>query len=191
MAMKKGVCPICVEGELHEQVKKNLVSYAGCEAEIDAFYSICDACGSEQANAAQARANKRSMIKFKKCVDGLLIGSEVRVAREKLGIKQSEAARIFGGGPVAFSKYEKDDVMQSEAMDRLLRVATRVPGAFEFLAERAGYSLEHGSLIERIADDDWERLQVEGAKKAPAQIQILEEYAPEHETDAQWTAAQA
>ena len=82
------------------------------------------------------------MVAFKKRVDGLLTGSEVKSLRERLGLRQSDAARIFGGGPVVFSKYESDDVAQSEAMDRLLRVATEVPGAFEYLTKRAQVHVE-------------------------------------------------
>lgn len=46
-----------------------------------------------------------------------------------MGINKSEAARIFGGGPVAFSKYEADDLAQSGVMDRFLRLAAAVPEA--------------------------------------------------------------
>ena len=81
----------------------------------------------------QARDNKRRMVAFKKSVDGLLTGAEVRALRERLGLKQSDAARVFGGGVVAFSKYENDDVTQSEAMDKLMRLADRVPQARNML----------------------------------------------------------
>lgn len=130
-------CPICGEGHLEARVAKNAVEYKGHTAVLDAHYAVCDTCGSEQTNAAQARMNKRAMLAFKKRVDGLLTGAEVRALRERLGIKQQEASRIFGGGPVAFSKYENDDVMQSEAMDRLLRLAADVPGAFGYLRQQA------------------------------------------------------
>jgi HTH-type transcriptional regulator/antitoxin MqsA len=70
------------------------------------------------------------MVAFKKEVDGLLTGAQVRALRERLGINQSEAAKIFGGGLVAFSKYESDDVSQSEAMDKLLR-APDIPAYIE------------------------------------------------------------
>ena len=136
--MKKGsLCPICEEGNLSERVSKNRVNYKGKTTELDSHFSVCASCGSEQANAQQVRTNKRYMVAFKKQVEGLLTGSEVRSVREKLGLKQSDAAKIFGGGPVAFSKYETDDVTQSEAMDKLLRVAAEVLGAFDYLAKSA------------------------------------------------------
>lgn len=131
-------CPICGEGRLQPHVGKNRVEYKGKTAELDLLYSLCDACGSEQSDTGQLRSNKRAMVAFKKRVDGLLVGAEVRALREKLGLSQVEAARVFGGGPVAFSKYESDDVAQSEAMDKLLRLAAELPEAFELLARQAG-----------------------------------------------------
>lgn len=71
-------------------------------------------------------------------MDGLLTGAQIRTLRESLGLTQAQAARIFGGGPVAFSKYEHDDVTQSDAMDKLLRVANAVPEALAHL-ERAAH----------------------------------------------------
>lgn len=129
------ICPICGEGRLEPRIGKNAVEYRGRSAELEVAYSVCNACGSEQSDAAQLRANKRAMIAFRKRVDGLLTGAEVRALRERLGISQAEAARIFGGGPVAFSKYESDDVAQSEAMDKLLRLADALPAAFDYLLE--------------------------------------------------------
>jgi HTH-type transcriptional regulator/antitoxin MqsA len=78
------------------------------------------------------------MQEFKKEVDGLLTGKEIKELRSRFRITQAQAAKIFGGGPVAFSKYEADDVSQSEPMDKLLRVALSVPGAFAWLSKEAG-----------------------------------------------------
>ncbi|PLY15326.1 MAG: type II toxin-antitoxin system MqsA family antitoxin [Sedimenticola sp.] len=144
------LCPICGEGNLHPEVGKNPVEYKGQTTELDLHYSLCDACGSEQADATQTRVNKRLMIAFKKRVDGLLVGAEVRAVREKLGLSQAEAAQAFGGGPVAFSKYESDDVAQSEAMDKLLRLAAELPSAFDLLCRRAG-------LGRVLAGEQWQQ----------------------------------
>jgi len=148
MNESSNVCPICGEGVMHPRVGKHAAEYKGTGEEIDLHFSLCDACGSEQSDAAQLRANKRAMVAFKKRVDGLMAGIEVRALREKLGLNQAEAAQIFGGGPVAFSKYESDDVAQSEAMDKLLRLAAALPAAFELLVRRAG--------VERAAGENWQ-----------------------------------
>ena len=57
-------------------------------------------------------------------------------------LTQAQAAKLFGGGPVAFSKYENDDVAQSEAMDTLLRLVRRSPEAFWALVEEKAMQAE-------------------------------------------------
>ncbi|PPK75627.1 HTH-type transcriptional regulator/antitoxin MqsA [Methylobacter tundripaludum] len=140
-------CPICGEGHLQLRVDQNETEYKGHNGLISLFYSECDACGSEQADAIQTRNNKRAMLAFKKEVDGLLTGAQLKELRNRLNITQSQAAAIFGGGPVAFSKYESDDVMQSESMDKLLRLADAVPAAFTHLALQAGVAIPSGVVI--------------------------------------------
>lgn len=134
----KEICPICDEGHLEQFLDKNSVEYKGHTTELNSYYSVCDTCGCEQTNATQMRNNKRTMLAFKKEVDGLLTGEEIRKIRSFLGITQNEAAIIFGGGTVAFSKYENNDIAQSVSMDKLLRVANEVPEAFHVLAKKVG-----------------------------------------------------
>lgn len=131
-------CPVCGDGHLVAQIIQTPVEYNGKSGDLSIRLSVCTACGSEQAGASEMRANKRAMVAFRKQVDRLLTGAEVRAVREKLQLTQARAAEIFGGGLVAFSKYENDDIAQSEAMDKLLRVAAVLPSAFNYLASRAG-----------------------------------------------------
>ncbi|HHI93159.1 MAG TPA: type II toxin-antitoxin system MqsA family antitoxin [Gammaproteobacteria bacterium] len=145
------LCPICGEGHLQPRIGRSPVEYKGQTSEVEFHSSVCDACESEQLDAAQLRANKRAMVAFKKQVDGLLSGAEVRALREKLGLSQADAAKVFGGGPVAFSKYESDDVAQSEAMDKLLRLAAEIPAAFEVLTHR----VDDGSVATSM---EWEEV---------------------------------
>lgn len=118
----KSKCLICGTGYLTEKITHELITYKGQEFNAPIHYSTCNICG-DQANAAQTRKNKRTVIAFKKQVDGLLSGAEIRKIRIDLNLNQLDAAARFGGGPVAFSKYENDDIMQSKAMDHHLRSA--------------------------------------------------------------------
>lgn len=156
----KAACRVCGNGHLHACIRKNNVEYKGVQAELDVSYSVCDGCSSEQAAGNQLRANKRAMIKFKKTVDGLLTGEEVREIREMLRLSQVEAAKVFGGGPVAFSKYENDDVAQSWAMDKMIRLAAEIPTAFDYLARQAG-------IKKAIAVSSWSMLDSLPATSTP------------------------
>lgn len=150
-------CPICGQGHLVEATEFNMVEYGGRTTSLPMLYSVCDVCGSDQSDAAQTRANKRAMIAFRKQVDGLLTGAEVRALRERLGLNQAQAAQIFGGGPVAFSKYENDDVAQSDAMDKLLRVAADMPETFARLAAMAGVEIPHApDQADEWRSADWD-----------------------------------
>lgn len=137
----KHECPICGEGTLTSYVKEREAEYKGQKGTVERHYSVCDACGSEQAGAAEMKANKRAVLAFRKHIDGLLTGGEVRSLRRSLGLSQSDAGRLFGGGPVAFSKYENDDGAQSEPMNNLLKVSKRFPMVAAYLANEAGVTL--------------------------------------------------
>ncbi|NKC13646.1 MAG: YgiT-type zinc finger protein [Gammaproteobacteria bacterium] len=180
------LCPVCGEGNLHAHVGKNPVEYKGRATELELHFSLCDACGSEQADAGQTRTNKRLMNAFKKRADGLLTGVEVRGLRERLGLSQAEAAQIFGGGPVAFSKYETDDVVQSEAMDKLLRLAVGLPAALELLRHRAG--------VDRvIAGEEWHAAgnwhpAALGARSVSGPVRLISSSTPCGEQEARYAA---
>lgn len=98
----------------------------------------CDTCGADPVFTDQIRRNQLKIADAKRVHDGLLTGAQIRAVRERLGLSQSQASEIFGGGANAFSKYERGDVMQSVAMDRLLKVADFVPGVMDFLRIEAG-----------------------------------------------------
>ncbi|MBL0039623.1 MAG: type II toxin-antitoxin system MqsA family antitoxin [Xanthomonadales bacterium] len=104
----------------------------------------CDACGADPVFAHQIRRNQLKIADAKRTADGLLTGAEIRAIRERLDLTQAQASEVFGGGANAFSKYERGDVTQSVAMDRLIKVADFVPGVIEYLRFEAGLSPSGG-----------------------------------------------
>ncbi len=131
----KTLCPLCGEGHVTPRTENTVTEYRSQKGNVMLQYAECDACGSEVVGDADGRANKRAVLRFRKTVDGLLTGEDIRAIREKYRLTQTQAAKLFGGGPVAFSKYENDDVAHSEAMDNLLRLVRRSEEAFWELAE--------------------------------------------------------
>ena len=134
----KALCAICGEGHITAQVRTVETEYKGTKALLPVHYQLCDTCTSDYAGMAESKLNKRIVMAFRKQVDGLLTGDEITALRKQYKITQAQAAQLFGGGPVAFSKYENDDVAQSEAMDTLLRLVRRSPEAFWALVEEKG-----------------------------------------------------
>ena len=138
----KEQCPICGEGYVTSHVQQIEHEYKGHKAMLASHYQECDTCLSEFAGAREGKMSKRGIMAFRKSVDGLLTGAEICALREKYKLTQTQAAKLFGGGPVAFSKYENDDVSQSESMDSLLRLVRRSEIAFSELADEKGMSTE-------------------------------------------------
>ncbi|WP_440995030.1 type II toxin-antitoxin system MqsA family antitoxin [Arhodomonas sp. SL1] len=126
-ANERRVCPACGEGRLEPVEGSQRVEHAGVHGTLPLHYAVCSVCGSEIAREAEARANKRAMIAFRKRAEGLLTGAEMRQARRAMGLTQAQAAELFGGGKVGFSRYENDDIAQSEAMDSLVRICLEQP----------------------------------------------------------------
>ena len=138
----KALCAICGEGHITAQVQMVETEYKGTKAWLPMHYQLCDTCTSDYAGMAESKLNKRIVMAFRKQVDQLLTGDEIIALRKQYKLTQGQAARLFGGGPVAFSKYENDDVAQSEAMDTLLRLVRRSPPAFWALVEEKNMQAE-------------------------------------------------
>ncbi|MFM7331781.1 MAG: type II toxin-antitoxin system MqsA family antitoxin, partial [Brachymonas sp.] len=136
------LCPLCGEGHVstHSEMVEN--EYKGQKAMLPLMFKQCDACGSDFAGAAESKLNRRSLMAWRKQIDGLLTGEEITALRKQYKLTQEQAARLFGGGPVAFSKYENDDVSQSEAMDTLLRLVRRSHESFWALVDEKNMRAE-------------------------------------------------
>jgi len=107
---------ITLNSELGEYTYKNSKYYVEIE------YSFCNTCNREFISKSQILDNEKRIRDSKKQIDGLLSAREIKAIREKLKLSQTDAASVFGGGKNAFSKYERSEVTQSMAMDKLLRL---------------------------------------------------------------------
>jgi HTH-type transcriptional regulator/antitoxin MqsA len=141
------VCPACGEGHLTVHTQWRKVEHAGHQGQVPMHLSICNACGSELATADDALANKRAMIAFEKQAEGLMSGKEVRQWRNRYGLTQQQAATFLGGGKIGFSRYENDDVVQSTAMDSLLRLCQKDPSNLLKLAHIRHLELPKETLL--------------------------------------------
>lgn len=168
------LCPLCGEGHLTPRSEETVTEYAGQSGTVTLRFAECDACGSEITGDADSRANKRAVLAFRKSVDGLLTGAEIRALREQYGITQDQAARLFGGGPKAFSKYESDDVAHSVSMDTLLRLVRKNEEAFWDLVAQKGMTAELPSRPHRPTEQPHETrfvLVLAGAEVAQPVVQ--------------------
>jgi len=142
--LKKSPCPHCKSENIRVLRYCDTVDFRNMELDVENLQqSQCNACGYKWTTTEQ-RNHNNSVMREAYVVErdklrakhGLLSGQEIASIREYFGISQREAASMFGGGYNAFNKYESGEVLQSFAMDRLLRL-TKVVGnpAIDFLRD--------------------------------------------------------
>ena len=81
----------------------------------------------DEDNVIRAAAQREARAKAKHAILTPLV---IRAIREACGLSQQAAARVFGGGPKAFEKYETGEVAPSSSMTRLLLLAAKRPDLF-------------------------------------------------------------
>jgi len=136
---KKLICPVCEEGTLTPEVYAEEFAHPNGPIVVEGLEChLCDACGADPVLEDQVRRNHARICDAKRRASGLLAGPEIKQARRALGLTQQQASELFGGGQNAFSKYERGEVSQSVAMDRLVKCALEFPFIIGFLALESG-----------------------------------------------------
>jgi len=128
----------CGSSNLDEHIESDDFIRNGQSFSVDVAHSVCRQCGYEVIFAEQIKRNDCVLRDAWRKIDGLLMANEIVALRNKLGLTQQDAAKVFGGGVNAFSKYERSEVIQSVAMDKLMRSALDVPDMFLWLKKQAG-----------------------------------------------------
>ena len=127
-------CKLCKSEDVSGYVEAEEVSYKGSTLQVSIAYSLCNNCDREFISKPQILQNEAALRAAKKDHDGLLSSEEIIRARHTLSLTQEQAARVFGGGRNAFSKYERGEVSQSVAMDKLIRICLNHRKVFHELA---------------------------------------------------------
>ena len=125
------LCPHCGSGKVKARTFSDTVDFRSLTIDVEALQETkCAACAHVWATPAQHVRNQASiraayaLTRDKvRTQQGLFSGPEIEQVRLALKLNQREASALFGGGLNAFNKYESGEVLQSFAMDRLLRLA--------------------------------------------------------------------
>lgn len=131
-------CHFCGADAVSRHSSMETYQYKQQAYEVLVDYSVCNDCGEEVITTEQIHINEARIREAKKKLDSLLSCEEIRDIRTRLGLTQEEAAKVFGGGVNAFSKYERGEVTQSAAMDKLIRIAADDQTVFMRLKTMAG-----------------------------------------------------
>jgi HTH-type transcriptional regulator/antitoxin MqsA len=143
--MNQHICPVCEVGSLNEIEYSTQIKHRGKAAEVHGLLAWqCSDCGERSMDPRQIRLNqtmtsaaRKDLTDWERSQCDRLGSRDIVRLRESLHLTQVQACKVFGGGANAFSKYERGDVLQSDAMDLLMRCAFEVPGVAAFLLSRA------------------------------------------------------
>jgi HTH-type transcriptional regulator/antitoxin MqsA len=114
-------CAICGSETVYEG-RDIKISYKNNKTTITQNAYYCKSCGEGFLTSKECKEVENQTIDFKRKIDGFLTPSEIKGIRLRCKINQKEASKLFGGGPNAFSRYEKGITTQSKSTDILFRL---------------------------------------------------------------------
>jgi len=119
---------------LERRTVRETYTYKGHELQVDQPGEFCNRCDEGIITGKDMKVTEQAFHDLRATVDGLLTSAEVRRIRTSLKLTQRQAGKIFGGGPNAFSRYERGLAMQPRAVDALLRLLDHYPNLLEEIA---------------------------------------------------------
>jgi HTH-type transcriptional regulator/antitoxin MqsA len=132
-------CPTCETGNLVAAVRNVPYTYKGKKLVIKAVKGqFCDNpnCREVVMDMGESVRTSKEMLEFNKKVNAELTPIDLLTqVREQLKLTQQQAAKVFGGGPNAFSRYESGKTKPPLALVKLFKVLNKHPDLFEEIAE--------------------------------------------------------
>ncbi len=141
-------CPTCEIGSLVAAVRDVPYIYKGKKTVIKAVKGkFCDnrKCREVVMDKDESARTSKEMLEFNKRVNAELTPIDLLTqVREQLNLTQQGAAKVFGGGPNAFSRYESGKTKPPVALVKLFKVLNKHPNLFEEIAETDGRATRIG-----------------------------------------------
>ncbi len=126
----KDLCPICEKGKLKE-IKKDLIfSYKGRPKrfENETIFE-CNLCSYEILSQEVNKRVEKELTDFRRSINGLLLGDQLKAIRESLNLKKNELAKLLSVNEKTVGRYENGKITQSEQIDKLYRILQVFPSA--------------------------------------------------------------
>lgn len=122
-------CPVCGASELLQDTRDLPYSYKGQSMIITHVSGdFCHECGESVLSIAESERVSMAMLAFNKQVNSSLADPFfIMRVRKKLKLDQKEAAKLFGGGDNAFSRYENGKTKPPLALLKLLALLEKHP----------------------------------------------------------------
>lgn len=131
-------CPTCGSGNLVSRVRDMAYVYKGRKTVIKTVTGRhCDnpKCKEVVMEMGESVRTSREMLEFNKKVNGELTPIDLLTeVRRQLKLTQQQAAKVFGGGPNAFSRYESGKTKPPVALVKLFAVLKKHPELYKEIA---------------------------------------------------------
>lgn len=130
--------PICPQTGMAMQrgTRAMTLAYKGQRITVEMQGWYCDQSDESIHDGTDMKISDRALNRLKARVEGLLEPDEIRRIRKKLGLTQTIAGELIGGGPRAFQKYETGDLLPSRAICSALLLLDYAPGGLEAIKLR-------------------------------------------------------
>lgn len=90
----------------------------------------CSVCGECEFDGGEGKRYSDAIDAFCAAIDHEIADS-LRIIRKKLGLRQSDAGKLFGGGATAFSEYERGKTQPHKSTVLLLKLLDKHPELLE------------------------------------------------------------
>lgn len=132
-------CPTCETGSLVDAVRGVPYIYKGKKTVIKAVKGkFCDnpKCREVVMDMGESVRTSKEMLEFNKKVNAELTPIDLLTqVRRQLDLTQQDAAKVFGGGTNAFSRYESGKTKPPVALVKLFTVLNKHPDLFQEIVE--------------------------------------------------------
>ena len=130
--------PVCPETGLPMQrgVRPLTLAYKGESITFDMPGWYCDQSEESIHTGDDMKVSDRMLNRLKARAEGLLAAEAIRNIRKKLHLTQEAAGLLIGGGPRAFQKYEKSDLLPSRAVSSVLTLLDHDPASLSLLTSK-------------------------------------------------------
>jgi len=130
--------PVCPETGLPMQrgVRPLTLTYKGESITFDMPGWYCDQSEESIHTGDDMKVSDRMLNRLKARAEGLLAAEAIRNIRKKLHLTQEAAGLLIGGGPRAFQKYEKSDLLPSRAVSSVLTLLDHDPASLSLLTSK-------------------------------------------------------
>lgn len=115
------LCPLC-EATLVRETHNVSVVYKDKQFNYSQPGEWCSECCEGFLSVEDLALSKQERADQKRIIDHRLISGEIKKFRKSNKLSQKKAGELFGGGPKAFSKYERGEVIQNKSLDILMRL---------------------------------------------------------------------